>query len=108
MYGDIFVNFFFFLYFMFSELICSLILQVHGLLHVIGFDHELGPDDSQEMEDKETQILSKLGWKGKGLISAVSNSVMEESNGSTTSGGAVVDGLELLMIFTSYHYSTLR
>ncbi|BBN10357.1 probable rRNA maturation factor [Marchantia polymorpha subsp. ruderalis] len=68
------------------------ILLVHGLLHVIGFDHELGPDDSQEMEDKETQILSKLGWKGKGLISAVSNSVMEESNGSTTSGGRSLDG----------------
>ncbi|KAG6547972.1 hypothetical protein Mapa_010794 [Marchantia paleacea] len=68
------------------------ILLVHGLLHVTGFDHELGPDDSQEMEDKETQILSKLGWKGKGLISAVSNGVIEESNGSTKSGGRSLDG----------------
>lgn len=46
------------------------ILLVHGLLHILGYDHELGPDESQEMEAKETQLLSELGWKGKGLITA--------------------------------------
>ncbi|CAM6095501.1 unnamed protein product [Calypogeia fissa] len=49
------------------------ILLVHGLLHVLGYDHELGPEYSQEMEEKETQILNELGWKGQGLITAATH-----------------------------------
>ncbi|KAL2641506.1 hypothetical protein R1flu_009093 [Riccia fluitans] len=67
------------------------ILLVHGLLHVIGFDHERGPEDHKEMEEKETQILKKLGWTGKGLISAVAESLAEE-NGSAKTEGRSVDG----------------
>ncbi|CAK9221486.1 unnamed protein product [Sphagnum jensenii] len=48
------------------------ILLLHGLLHTLGFDHEIGLEASQEMEEEETRILSALGWKGKGLISASS------------------------------------
>lgn len=44
------------------------ILLVHGLLHVLDYDHELGPEASKEMEEEENRILSALGWKTKGLI----------------------------------------
>uniref|UniRef100_A0ACD5ZP75 Uncharacterized protein n=1 Tax=Avena sativa TaxID=4498 RepID=A0ACD5ZP75_AVESA len=44
------------------------ILMVHGLLHLLGFDHELGKEAEEEMEKEEEQILNTLEWKGKGLI----------------------------------------
>lgn len=44
------------------------ILTVHGLLHLLGFDHELGKEAEEEMEKEEEQILNTLEWKGKGLI----------------------------------------
>ncbi|XP_047076730.1 endoribonuclease YBEY, chloroplastic-like [Lolium rigidum] len=44
------------------------ILTVHGLLHLLGFDHELGKEAEEEMEKEEEQILNNLEWKGKGLI----------------------------------------
>ncbi|WP_084349737.1 rRNA maturation RNase YbeY [Moraxella oblonga] len=36
-------------------------LLVHGVLHLLGFDHELGEDEAFEMEQLEIEILSKLG-----------------------------------------------
>ncbi|KAM0896779.1 hypothetical protein ACQ4PT_022993 [Festuca glaucescens] len=44
------------------------ILTVHGLLHLLGFDHELSKEAEEEMEKEEEQILNTLEWKGKGLI----------------------------------------
>ncbi len=35
-------------------------LVVHGILHVLGFDHE-DDRDADEMEDMETRILSRMG-----------------------------------------------
>lgn len=35
-------------------------LAVHGMLHLLGFDHET-PDEAEEMEALERQILSGLG-----------------------------------------------
>jgi probable rRNA maturation factor len=35
-------------------------MLVHGLLHLLGFDHENGVD-AEEMEDLERRILAKLG-----------------------------------------------
>jgi probable rRNA maturation factor len=35
-------------------------LVVHGLLHLLGFDHE-NDDDAEEMEDLEVEILASLG-----------------------------------------------
>lgn len=60
------------------------ILFVHGLLHVLDYDHELGPEASKEMEEEENRILSALGWKVKGLI--YSSSVACDTNGKTTKG----------------------
>ncbi|KAL8531244.1 hypothetical protein ACS0TY_008028 [Phlomoides rotata] len=55
------------------------ILMVHGLLHLIGFDHELSHEAEKEMENEEEFLLKALGWKGKGLIHSAYDS---ESNGS--------------------------
>lgn len=44
------------------------ILMVHGLLHLLGFDHEISEEAEEEMEEEEEFLLKSLGWKGKGLI----------------------------------------
>lgn len=44
------------------------ILLVHGLLHLLGFDHEISDEAEAEMEEEEELLLKSLGWKGKGLI----------------------------------------
>lgn len=36
-------------------------LLVHGLLHLLGFDHELGQQEQDDMEGLEIGILHKLG-----------------------------------------------
>ncbi|XP_007012194.2 PREDICTED: uncharacterized protein LOC18588008 isoform X2 [Theobroma cacao] len=59
------------------------ILMVHGLLHLLGFDHEISEDAEQEMEKEEEFLLKSLGWKGKGLIQSAydaENLHMENSN----------------------------
>ncbi|MDR1662401.1 MAG: rRNA maturation RNase YbeY, partial [Azoarcus sp.] len=37
-------------------------LVVHGLLHLLGYDHETGEDDARRMEDRERAILASLGF----------------------------------------------
>ncbi|KAK6236795.1 hypothetical protein SCA6_012132 [Theobroma cacao] len=59
------------------------ILMVHGLLHLLGFDHEISEDAEEEMEKEEEFLLKSLGWKGKGLIQSAydaENLHMENSN----------------------------
>ncbi|VFQ62070.1 unnamed protein product [Cuscuta campestris] len=46
------------------------ILLVHGLLHLLGFDHEISDEAETEMEEAEQLLLKRLGWKGKGLINS--------------------------------------
>ena len=36
-------------------------LLIHGVLHLLGFDHELGQDEQDEMERFEIEILAGLG-----------------------------------------------
>lgn len=38
------------------------------MLHLLGFDHEIGEEAEKEMEEEEELLLKSLGWKGKGLI----------------------------------------
>lgn len=63
-------------------------VQVHGLLHLLGFDHEISEEAEAEMEKEEELLLKSLEWKGKGLIqSAIDaetnlNSVAEVSDGN--------------------------
>ncbi|MDR3300409.1 MAG: rRNA maturation RNase YbeY [Candidatus Accumulibacter sp.] len=37
-------------------------LIVHGLLHLLGDDHETGEDDARRMENRERAILASLGF----------------------------------------------
>ncbi|XP_002989862.2 endoribonuclease YBEY, chloroplastic [Selaginella moellendorffii] len=60
------------------------ILLVHGLLHVLGHDHELGVKESKAMAKKEMEILSSLGWTGKGLISASQSEPAADTKESKT------------------------
>lgn len=48
------------------------ILLVHGLLHLLGYDHETGEEDHREMAEAEQKLMKRLDWAGEGLISAVS------------------------------------
>lgn len=50
------------------------ILMVHGLLHLLGFDHEISEEAEAEMEKEEELLLKSLGWKGKGLIQSAYDS----------------------------------
>jgi len=46
------------------------ILMVHGVLHLLGYDHETGENDYTEMAAAERKLLKRLGWVGVGLIDA--------------------------------------
>ena len=46
------------------------VLLVHGLLHLLGFDHEKGEDEAARMRAEEQRLLSLLGGR-PGLISRV-------------------------------------
>jgi len=49
------------------------VLLVHGILHLMGFDHELGPKEAKLMQKWENSLLRGEGLKsqakGSGLIS---------------------------------------
>lgn len=53
--------------------------QVHGLLHLLGFDHELSEEAEAEMEKEEELLLNNLGWQGKGLIRSACDAVNDGS-----------------------------
>lgn len=40
------------------------LLLVHGILHLLGYDHEGAPDEAAAMEATEQEILSRLGFGG--------------------------------------------
>ncbi len=44
------------------------VLLVHGLLHLLGYDHDQGA--SAEMAAAERKLLDRLAWKGAGLIAS--------------------------------------
>ena len=43
------------------------VLLVHGLLHLLGYDHERGEEDAAEMSSAEGRLLSEMGAT-QGLI----------------------------------------
>jgi probable rRNA maturation factor len=40
------------------------LLLVHGILHLLGYEHEDVPEEATQMEAKEQEIMSRLGWGG--------------------------------------------
>jgi ssRNA-specific RNase YbeY (16S rRNA maturation enzyme) len=43
--------------------------MVHGVLHLLGYDH-MNDEDFDEMAAAEHKLLTRLGWKGDGLINS--------------------------------------
>ncbi len=41
------------------------LLLVHGVLHLLGFDHEAGPAGAREMKLKTEELLAMLGHRGE-------------------------------------------
>ena len=46
------------------------VLLVHGLLHLLGYDHELDAEEHAEHAGAERRLMDALGWRGEGLIDA--------------------------------------
>lgn len=64
--------------------------QAHGLLHLLGFDHEIGGEAESEMRTAEENILRSLGWKGKGLINSAQDAVADESPSAENFAGKML------------------
>ncbi len=58
------------------------ILAIHGLLHLLGYDHETDAQDAEDMAAEERRILAVLGWAQDacGLIDAAGNSSSSEDD----------------------------
>jgi probable rRNA maturation factor len=41
------------------------LLLVHGILHLLGLDHEVGPVEAREMKLKTVELLAMLGHRGE-------------------------------------------
>lgn len=68
------------------------ILLLHGVLHLFGYDHELGEEAYNEMQDAEATVMNRLGWKGSGLMDMVgtgnrSGDDDDDNNGGCGGGG---------------------
>ncbi|PSC68822.1 Haloacid dehalogenase-like hydrolase family isoform 2 [Micractinium conductrix] len=65
------------------------VLLVHGVLHLLGFDHEEDEEEAAEMAAAEQHILKSLGWKGQGLINLAGrgDDVHGDEGGSGGGGG---------------------
>lgn len=44
------------------------VLLVHGLLHLLGHDHEVGEAEAEAMRAEEDRLLGVLGVGGRGLV----------------------------------------
>jgi probable rRNA maturation factor len=41
------------------------LLLAHGILHLLGYDHEDDQKAAAVMEAKQSEVLTRLGWKNK-------------------------------------------
>lgn len=50
------------------------VLMVHGVLHLLGYDHEGKIDgDWLVMARMENRVMKQLGWQGQGLVAAITD-----------------------------------
>ena len=64
------------------------VLLVHGLLHLVGLDHEESEEDAREMARAERELLGELGWGGQGLIAAAGGLGGGGGGGAAAAAGA--------------------
>jgi rRNA maturation RNase YbeY len=57
------------------------VLLVHGVLHLLGYDHEIGPEACAAMASRERELMASLGWQGQGLIELADLRDMENDHG---------------------------
>ena len=55
------------------------VLLIHGVLHLVGYDHELGPSASAAMAAEEARIMTALAWQGAGLLEATGHPLSLEA-----------------------------
>lgn len=74
------------------------ILALHGLLHLLGYDHERGDEDAEEMAAEEARILAALGWDAdaQGLIAAVGQGVHAGQTGRGRRGDIRLVAIDLV------------
>ena len=69
------------------------VLLVHGLLHLLGYDHE-GDDDAAadaaavEMAEAERTLFERCGWSGEGLVTASARAGGRSDGGGGATGAA--------------------
>jgi len=80
-------------------MLTNLIQQVHGLLHLLGFDHELSEVAEEEMEKEEEHILNTLEWRGKGLIKSAYDIASDMAHLQSSAGKWYKSPLHILMIY---------
>lgn len=78
------------------------ILLVHGLLHLLGFDHEISIEAEIEMEKEEELVLKSLGWKGKGLIKSAHDALNDGSLQTDISDRCVNNDMKKTSILQLY------
>ncbi|KAI9106986.1 hypothetical protein K1719_022514 [Acacia pycnantha] len=72
-------------------------MQVHGLLHLLGFDHEISEEAEAEMEREEELLLKSLGWIGKGLIQSACDAETHLSSHQNSSDEALSRGVKIVI-----------
>ncbi|KAL0553111.1 hypothetical protein IC582_006998 [Cucumis melo] len=68
------------------------ILLVHGLLHLLGFDHEISEEAEEEMEKEEELLLKSLEWRGKGLIQSAIDAETNSNSAAVVSDDRKKEG----------------
>ncbi|KAL4419005.1 hypothetical protein ABPG77_000870 [Micractinium sp. CCAP 211/92] len=63
------------------------VLLVHGVLHLLGYDHEEDEEEAAEMAAAEQHLLKAMRWKGQGLIALADSGDDVHGEGDAGSGG---------------------
>ena len=67
------------------------ILLLHGVLHLIGYDHEYSPEAGIMMGERELECMDVLQWKGKGLIESAGSFDAHKSYSADISTGNITN-----------------
>ena len=70
------------------------VLLVHGLLHLLGLDHELSEADAETMAVAEQEMLHALGWKVTGLTRRASGDVPSAARTTSAQRRVLVTDLD--------------